>query len=216
MQRRWHLPRRGIWTSRLRNFCKVRLGGARVGFAAEQVDRLACGCAKATIVGSTSRKASTNTYCSAVRLHPHMAELVKRFRTSAMASSPVAGRSIRCLRRYASALAPSAARSARPATALSRKAVPTACAAALTSAKSVSRDTAANSAGSAVQEGLAIPPLAGGVSWRITAASRGRTPNSTNNHTTRCAAARSRAFIGRRSCRARFLPSQTRWNQRVI
>lgn len=164
MQRRWHLPRRGIWTSRLRNFCKVRLGGARVGFAAEQVDRLACGCAKATIVGSTSRKASTNTYCSAVRLHPHMAELVKRFRTSAMASSPVAGRSIRCLRRYASALAPSAARSARPATALSRKAVPTACAAALTSAKSVSRDTAANSAGSAVQEGLAIPPLAGGVS----------------------------------------------------
>ena len=93
-----------------------------------------------------------------------MAELVKRFRTSAMASSPVAGRSIRCLRRYASALAPSAARSARPATALSRKAVPTACAAALTSAKSVSRDTAANSAGSAVQEGLAIPPLAGGVS----------------------------------------------------
>ena len=99
--------------------------------------------------GSTS---NWRAYCSAARLHLHMAEIVKRFRTSAMASSPVAGRSIRCLRRYASALAPSAARSARPATALSRKAVPTVCAAALTSAKSVSRDTAANSAGSAVQD----------------------------------------------------------------
>jgi hypothetical protein len=51
---------------------------------------------------------------------------------------------------------------------------------------------------------------------RVSRMLRGCMPNSISNRTTRFAAARSLAFIGRASCRVRFRPSRTCWNLRVI